>query len=399
MIEMYLTKEEEKMLKSDREVVQKSMEILVTLGDVFGAKRLGNVTSVHVSGISYKNIGDPGLDFLEEWSDDGAKTCVPTTINPCGMDTKRWREFGISETFAEKQNRIVDALKRMGASESLSCTPYLIGNKPNMDEHIAWAESSAIAFANSILGARTNREGGPTALASAITGKTPIFGYHLDEHRSPTHEIDVKAVIKGVLDYSALGYCVGEKLGRCIPIFKGLKNPKLNELKALGAGLAASGAIAIYHIYDFTPKANEFTGSNGYEKIDVEKGDLVSTSESLSIGEMYEHICIGCPHCSIQEISEIANRVAGKRLKRELWIFTSSIICEQAKRMGYYKVIEEAGGKVINDTCMVVAPMIEMGVQGAVTNSCKAAHYIPNTCKIPGTLKSLDECIEAAVGG
>lgn len=395
---MYLTREEEKMLRGEcGTAVQKSMKLLVTLGDVFGAERLGKVTSAHVSGISYKNVGDPGLDFLEDWAGEGAAARVLTTINPCGMDVERWREFSISEVFAEKQIRIVDAFNRMGAAKSLSCTPYIIGNKPKKGEHIAWAESSAIAFSNSVLGARTNREGGPTALASALTGRTPIFGYHLDEQRCPTHEIRVNKRVEGVLEYSALGYYVGKRLGECVPLFKGLEEPRLEELKALSAGLAASGSVALYHIHGFTPEEKAFI-EGSYERITVEEKGLAETVERLSMGQAYDHVCIGCPHCSIREIAEVADRVAGKKLRRKLWVFTSSVVCEEAKRRGYFAAIERAGGKVISDTCMVVAPMREMGVQGMVTNSCKAAHYVPSACGVPVVLKNLEECVEATLG-
>lgn len=395
---MFLNKDEERMLQGEYgTIVQKSMKILVTLGDVFGAERMAKVKSVHVSGISYKNIGDPALEFLEEWADNGAKTRVYTTINPSGMDMERWREFGISEAFANKQIRIINAFKRMKTCKSLSCTPYIIGNKPQLNEHIAWAESSAVAFANSILGAKTNREGGPTALASAITGRTSMFGYHLDENRNPSHEIYINEPVNGVLEYSTLGYHVGKKLGQCIPFFKNLKKPNLDELKALSAGLAASGSVALYHIYNLTPEEKKFRDKN-YERIDVGKRDLTETIAELSVEEENEHICIGCPHCSMREIAEIAHRVAGKKVKRELWVFTSSTICTEAKLKGYFDVIERAGGKVISDTCMVVSPMRAMGVRGVSTNSCKAAHYIPNTCEVPVTLKDVDNCIKVALG-
>ena len=377
-------------------ITQKSMRVLTTLGDIFGAKKMVKISSSHISGVSYANIGDAGLDFLEEWASQGGFARVFTTINPCGIDMRRWQEFGVNKRFAEKQNRIIDAFVKMKVSKTLTCTPYIIGNKPKVAEHIAWSESSAIAFANSVLGARTNREGGPSALASAITGRTPFFGYHLDEERIPTHEIHLAQNIKGELEYSLLGYYIGKTLGQCVPIFENMGIPNLEELKALSAGLAASGSVALYHIRKVTPEEKSFRGKLK-ERIYVDKLNLTSVMEQLSTGEVYKHICIGCPHCSLKEITEITNRIAGKKLKRKLWVFTSNRICEEAQRRGYFETIEKAGGKVISDTCMVVAPMRDMGVQGIVTNSCKAAHYVPNTCKVPITLKSLDECLEAAI--
>jgi hypothetical protein len=396
---LYLTREEERMLQGEHgSIVQKSMEMLVTLGEVFGAKKLERVTSTHISGISYKNIGNPGLDFLEEWANNGAITRVLSTINPAGMDIERWRNFGIGQMFAEKQIRIVNAFKQMKTVKSLTCTPYLIGNTPHIGEHIAWAESSAVAFSNSVLGARTNREGGPTALASAITARTPVFGYHLNEQRKPSHEIHVNTQIEGVLEYSTLGYHVGKVAGQCVPLFQGLNAPSLEEMKALSAGLAASGAIALFHIHNVTPEIKP-GAEERIERINVDKKSLENTVESLSTEEKYEHICIGCPHCSIKEVAEIARKVAGRKVKRKLWVFTARTISEEAKRRGYLSIIEGAGGKIISDTCMVVAPMREMGLQGMIVNSCKAAHYAPTTCKIPVTVKPLDECLKIALGG
>ncbi|RLI45446.1 hypothetical protein DRO61_10535, partial [Candidatus Bathyarchaeota archaeon] len=173
--------------------------------------------------------------------------------------------------------------------------------------------------------------------------------------------------------------------------------PNIDELKALSAGLAASGSIALYHIYNVTPEEKKFR-ENSYERIDVRKRDLTETLAELSIEEKNEHICIGCPQCSMREIAEIARKVAGKKVKRELWVFTSSTICKEAKLKGYVDVIERAGGKMISDTCMVVSPMKMMGVRGVITNSCKAAHYIPNTCEIPVALKDINNCIKVALG-
>jgi predicted aconitase len=182
---MQLTKQEQKMLDGEEGyAVRKSMEILVALGEIYGAKNLIKVGSVQVAGVSYHNLGDAGLEFLNELAVDG-KVRVLTTLNPAGMDLENWKQLGISPEFAEKQNLVIDAFKRMGILISCTCTPYLIGNLPLYGEHIAWSESSAVTFANSVLGAKTNREGGPSALAAAFVGKTPCYGLHLDEN-SPT---------------------------------------------------------------------------------------------------------------------------------------------------------------------------------------------------------------------
>jgi predicted aconitase len=176
---MYLTKNEERMLDGkEGYAVKKSMEILVALGNIYGAEKLIEVGSVQVAGVSYHNLGDAGLEFLNELAKDG-KVRVLTTLNPAGMDLENWRNLGIDEEFARKQNMVIEAFSKMGIIISCTCTPYLIGNLPRYGEHIAWSESSAVTFANSVIGAKTNREGGPSALAAAFVGKTPCYGLRI----------------------------------------------------------------------------------------------------------------------------------------------------------------------------------------------------------------------------
>ena len=182
-----LSPEERAMLAGDQGAgVRKAMEIIVALGRIYGAERLGPVHSVQVAGVSYHNLGEAGLDFLREWADQGARARVVTTLNPAGMDLRAWRELGFSESFASRQLAVIEAYRRLGARVTCTCTPYLVGNLPQLGDHVAWAESSAVSYANSVLGARTNREGGPSALAAAITGRTALYGLHLDENRRPT---------------------------------------------------------------------------------------------------------------------------------------------------------------------------------------------------------------------
>jgi predicted aconitase len=198
---MELTKQEQAMLDGkEGYAIRKSMEILTALGDIFGAKSLIKVGSVQVAGVSYHNLGDAGLEFLKELAVDG-RVKVLTTLNPAGMDLENWQQLGISPEFAEKQNLVIDAFKRMGILISCTCTPYLIGNLPLYGEHVAWSESSAVTFANSVLGARTNREGGPSALAAAFVGKTPCYGLHLDENRVPDVQVQVNAELVKLSDW------------------------------------------------------------------------------------------------------------------------------------------------------------------------------------------------------
>src|SRR2546428_553486 len=208
---MRLTRAERHLLDEGTDGQAEAMGILLTGGRLAEAGRLVPITSAHVSGASYKMIGDPGLEFFEDWAQAG-RVSVPTTVNPMGTDLAQWQELGVPPTFAEKQGRIARAYEAMGVRPTFSCTPYLLGVRPGFGEHIAWAESSAVCFANSVLGARTNREGGPAALAAAIVGATPEYGLHTDRGREPTVVVKVRTKPHG-MDYSLIGLVAGERVG------------------------------------------------------------------------------------------------------------------------------------------------------------------------------------------
>lgn len=377
--------------------IQRAMKLLVKLGEVFGAEKLIKIRSSQISGISFKNIGDAGLEFIEDMLTAGGSIRTLATLNPAGMDLNRWKAMGIPNDFAKKQWRIVRTLQRLGAVPLCSCTPYISGNMPLFGEHVAWAESSAVSFANSIIGAKTNRESGPTSLAASLTARTPLFGYHHPENRRGTHLVEVKTELRGVLEHSCLGYHMGKVLRNAIPVISGLASPSVEELKALGAGGAASGAIAMYHIKGITPEAPREGECRKLEKIEIEKNDIRNVVDKLSTAkrEDVDIVTIGCPHCNLNEIKYIAETLSGKKIRgdKTLWICTSASIKSLAERTGHARRIERAGGLVVADTCMVVAPLERMGFNGLATNSSKAAHYVPSTCKIPVLLGSLDECL------
>ena len=397
---MFLTKEEEKIYNGEYgETLETCMNLLVSLGDIYGAEKLIPISSAQVSGVSYKTIGEKGLEFLKDMSNSNIKVSVPTTLNPAGMDLDKYIELGFPKEFAKKQLEVIECFKKMGIEIGCTCTPYLSGNVPVFGSHISWAESSAVSYANSIIGARTNREGGPSALASAILGKTPYYGYHLDENRIPTHIIEVDAEITKLSDYGALGSIVGKIVKNGVPYFKFKKldiddvsSYKSYKLKGLGASLAASGGVALYHVENITPEAKIVMGKieeSNYkeiEKITITDDDIKNEYESLNSAECPDLICIGCPHCSLEEITEVVDFILknnlnkNNRFKCDLWICTSIHIKSISDRMGYTKIIENAGGKIVCDTCMVVAPVEDMGYKNIATNSGKAAKYIPNFC-------------------
>ncbi len=382
---MYLTKEEERMLDgSYGNVVARCMKLLVKLGEKFNAERMVKIGSAQIAGVSYKNIGDPGLEFLEGFAKEGARVKVPAFMNPAGMPFNGWKELGFSEEFAEKQTRIVEAFRAMGVVIISTCTPYLAGLLPRYREHIAWSESSAVAFANSVIGARTNREGGPSALAAAITGRTPMYGLHLEENRSPTFLVEVKAKLRDIADFGALGYIVGKVMGKGIPYFKGMSTSSCDEdtLKALGASLAAYGAVALFHIEGITPEAGNASKNlkDVEDKLKVDNDDIrVAYDEMCSAVDNVDVIAVGCPHASIAEIQNLISILNGKRSRVPIWVFTSEAVKRIAERAGYLEKLEKLNVKIIADTCPVVAPLEELGIKKMAVNSAKAAFYLPNT--------------------
>jgi len=387
---MYLSNEEERMLAcQEGETAAKAMEILVAIGKIFGAEKMVPVTSTQISGVSYETIGEAGLELLESFAKDG-RVRIPSYLNPCGIDLERWREIGFSKEFAKKQSKIIDAYRKMGVELSLTCTPYLIGATPKRNEHVAWSESSAVVFANSVLGARTNRESGISALAAAIAGRTPYFGYHLNEERVASLLIDVKAKLRDVSDFGALGYYVGGVAKEKVPAFLGINERNLDKMKSLGAAMAASGGVALFFMKGVTP---EWRVVGRPEKIEFTERELKETKESLSTSNESELIAIGCPHCSLDEIRELTKKVEGKKLTKKFWVFTSRKIKNEADRLGYTGVIENSGGKVICDTCMVVSPIEHLGIKKTATNSAKAAKYLASMRKQKVVFGSVDDLV------
>ncbi|RLE50727.1 MAG: hypothetical protein DRJ31_00080 [Candidatus Methanomethylicota archaeon] len=369
---MYLTRDEEKALNGEfGEAVKKAMELLVALGEVLGADRLIEVKSVHISGVSYRNIGDAGLEFLEDLVNLGAKVKVKATVNPAGMDLRRWRDMRISKPFAKKQLMVVRCFSKMGVENTFTCTPYLASNKPLAGDHVAWAESSAVVFANSVLGARTNRESGFSALASALTGKTPFYGLHIDSLREPTLHVKLNFKPTNASEYSLLGYMVGMKADEVISVDAEVVKVPTDYLKAFSAGLATAGRVAMFR-----------SDQRAREKISIDYQDFKRLKEQIWLREEdIDYAFIGCPHTSITELEEVAILLKDRKVKDDvaLWIFTSRHTYRKAVRKGIVQVIEKSGAKVFKDTCMVVSPLDEMGIRNVVVNSAKAYHYIKNS--------------------
>ncbi|MFQ5887103.1 MAG: aconitase X [Candidatus Hydrothermarchaeales archaeon] len=379
---MHLTREEEGILGGEKgEGKKKAMEILVSLGDIHDADGLTPVSSVQVSGVSYKTIGDAGLEFLNDFASSGAKISCLTTLNPMGVDLDSWQELGFSEVFVRKQKEIISAYTAMGILPSCTCAPYLIGNLPKFGKSVAWAESSSAIFANSAIGARTNRESGVSALASAIVGKTPLWGLHLEENRNPTFQVNAQNILYTRSDYAALGYYIGKNF-EGIPLFTGIA-PSLDDMKIMGAALA-TGTIGMFHVEGVTPES-QTAQREKMEKVDIGREELDETYEMLTTVDDPDLVCIGCPHCSIDEIRAILDM----NPRRETWIFTPKQIKDQMQRH-----VKNENVKIISDTCMVVSPLEDLCIKSLGTNSSKCALYSKNLSGLDVKFDSVEELLK-----
>ncbi len=396
---MHLTDEEQRMLSGDSgAATQKAMQILVALGEIYGAERMIPVTSVQIAGVSYDNLGEAGLRFLSSMADGGGRVRLPTTLNPAGMDVENWHALGIPADFAEQQLRVLEAYTRMGITPSCTCTPYLGGNLPAYGEHLAWSESSAVCYANSVLGARTNREGGPSALAAALTGRTPEHGMHLSHNRYPSVSFHVTAKLEDTSAFGALGKVIGDQIAetRGIPYITGIPRASLENLKSFCASLATYGGAALFHMQGITPEADLFDPPSA--PIPVTQDDIDAAVHSLddAQGAQADFVTLGCPHLSLAELERVARLLQGQQVKREFWLTTARSTHQQAKQLGITRTIEAAGARIVSDTCSVVAP-IRGRFTTLVTDSAKACYYASARHQFKTILLPFDEVVRAAL--
>jgi hypothetical protein len=328
----------------------------------------------------------------------GGRVRVFTTLNPAGMDMENWRTLGIPPDFAEKQQRVLEAFSRMGANTTCTCTPYLTGNLPDFGEHIAWSESSAVCYANSCLGARTNREGGPSALASALTGITPEYGFHLQHNRKPNITFQVTSPLADTSDFGALGKVIGELIAtsKSIPYIMGIHSATLENLKSFCASIATYGGAALFHMQGITPEADQYAPPDG--QVLITQNDIEVAKRSLNVATEAEvdFVSLGCPHLSIQEIAQIARLLEGKKVKKEFWITTARATKNEADHLGYTIIIEAAGAKFAADTCCVVAP-IQGRFKAMATDSAKACYYASSKNRFKTLFLPFEEVVKQAL--
>jgi predicted aconitase len=388
-----LTKEEERIYNGEQGWTnQTCMKILVRLGELFNGEKLIPIDSAHISGVSYKTLGDASTEFLAALADAGGKVKVRTTLNPSSLDPE-YLAGKLPVNLCQKQFDILKQFEKMGVAKALTCTPYYL-NRPKRGSHLGWAESSAVVYANSVLGAWTNREGGPSALAAAIIGKTPNYGMHKSENRKPNVFVNVETHLQRETEFGALGICLGRILRDKIPLVQGLRNMSRDKLKQFGAALATSGMTNMFQIgthMEDTPN----------EKISVDAEDVKRTIEDLSTSSAStpDLVFIGCPHCSMNEIGQIGHALKGKKVRSgtELWICISRHIKERAA--DYVRTIESSGGHVLAGVCTVVSWTEMLGIKNILTNSAKTAYYAPTLNKADAKLAPLEQCLQSAVKG
>ena len=352
---MHLTEEERQILDGAFGEPQRiALNVLIKLGDEYGAERMVEIASAHIVGSSYQIAGEAGIEIYGKLVEQGAKVKVRTTCDPGSIDFARWQMFKTPPHYAERQIKLAELLGRMGVIPTWTCTPYTTFNVPRYGEDLGWSESSAVIFANSVIGARTNRLAAYVDVCAALVGRVPRFGLHLPECRRGEVLFDLTSDLVDNFEdhfFPVLGYFIGQTVGDRIPVIDGLRKASPDQLKAFGAAAAASGSVALYHMVGITPEArtleDAFGGRQPTERIVVSRRDIENTREQMSTGDAGEVdiVGLGCPHASIDQMQRYAALLKGKRVhpKTELWICANTVVEDMARKMGYVETIEQAG--------------------------------------------------------
>jgi predicted aconitase len=406
---------------------QKAMELLVRYAEALGAERFvdtNNVAGVPGSGNPflqnyYMSSGgaerseydvifsrfDLDSDELVEVPQAAVQTCCLQG----GADPEHWQTLGTKpHVFKMYQEREAFAANH-GVRILKTCTPYLVGNVAVKGEHCAWMESSAVVYGNSVIGARTNTEGRESTSAAMLTGKIPDWGLHWTENRFGTHRIDVELNVESVMDWGMLGYFVGDMVQERIPVLVGnYGSADLIRHKHFGAAAASSGGVEMYHIVGVTPEAETlemaFGPNRAVETFRYGKEERRRTYDQLNVNGSdpnVDYVMLGCPHYSLEQILEASRLLDGKRISANcnLWIFTSRAVRSAADAEGYTKIISDAGGLLMTDTCSAFAQAVPPGTKVVALDSAKQAHYLPAIMNVQAWFGSTKACIDAALSG
>ena len=379
---MELTKEEEAALGGKHgETLALAYRVLVAIGEATESEKLIPIEWAHLSGVNYNTIGDAGEQFLSHLSKD-TKFKVKTTVNPMGLDFDTISKYELNEQFIQKQQSIKDSYEKMGAIPSFSCIPYEIFELPKKGTHVSFAESNAAIYANSVSGLKTNKEGAFSALASAITGKSPCSDLRDDKNRKPNVTIQMKIKNKDELTYGMLGYFAGKVAGNSVAI-SGTTNLDKRSCKSLCAGMGTSGRCGMFTL-------EEGEG----EKIDFDDKEMQNVRDELNTSESGDVITLGSPQLGLEEISDLAVMLHGKSFRKRCMIFCPRAIKKQITDLGYAKEIERAGGEFLYDCCICLTPLINKdNVDSVITNSVKGAYYLRTSNGVDVNLKSLSQIV------
>lgn len=389
---------------------QLAMTILARMADIQGARELMDVSQAHVDSTIY--LGDATLEFAERLASLGARVAVPTSLNVSGVDQCGWQSWAVPPEWAAKAARQMLAYERMGAVPTWTCAPYQTRMRPVFGQQIAWGESNAIAFANSIIGARTERYPDLLDICCAITGRVPAFGLHLTENRAGQLLLRLVGVPEALQRddqfFAVLGHLTGKIAGDRIPVVDGLVvRPPEDHLKAFCAAVASSGRVALCHLVGITPEAPTLTaafqGRQPEETIDIDVAMLRAARRELTTadGRDLDMVILGSPHFSPAEFATLAPLVAGQHVHpRVRFLITSGrFMREEAERAGVLAPILEFGAEVTLDTCILASPMLPPDIRTLMTNSAKYAYYAPSLLNTRVTFGSLADCVRSAVEG
>ncbi len=412
MSALVLTEKDKAMLAGEEgRGKQFAMRIMSQMATAMGAKKLVDIVSAHIDGCLYN--GQTSLDFVNHALEIGAEVSVPTTLNVGTLDLIHPELFLGKEKVASAGKAIMEGYQKLGCRPTFTCAPYQLPDRPAFGEHIAWAESNAIVFANSVLGARSNRYGDFIDLCAAITGRVPYAGFHTDEGRRGQHVFELEGFSDELLAqetmFTALGLYVGRKTESRVPVIVGLpQDPPEDYLRALGAATATSGGVGIYHAVGITPEAaslEDALQNQEAEQIDVVKPeDLRQVLKNLTTASYQEKlvaVCLGTPHFSIHEFEAlmvVLENYSGK-VKMEFYINTGRHVLQQLEERGHVKALEARGIQLVIDTCTYLTPILK-DLNGVVmTNSGKWAYYAPGNIGVQVAFGSLEDCVKSAYLG
>ncbi len=413
---MKLTNEERRMADGERgEAVALAMEVMATLGERYDAPDMVPIKGAHVDGCIYRGDGEASLVFAEHLAARGARVAVPTTLSAGARDLDRWREMRLPEAFAAGCRRMEQAYLSMGTVPAWTCAPYLHAAVLRVGDQVAWAESNAIVYANTVIGARTARYGDFSDICAALIGRVPRFDLHVAENR--VGRILVRCPPGALTGFdaadpatwSAVGYALGKRVPDGVPVLEGLsRGATPDQLKALCAALATSGNVALVHVVGVTPEApsreQAFAGRQPARVIELGARDLEQAHAALSTAGPgpVDLVNIGCPHASVTEVERIVGLLAGRPVAEsvQFWLKTNRAVRDRLARTPLLAALEAAGVTLVTDACIMAGHYYRYWpLRRVVTNSAKYAHYAPTGMRVETLFRSTAECVEAAVSG